>query len=215
MGDTVGYGAQPNEVVDKLRALPNLEIVKGNHDAAALGEVSIATFNPTAGAAAIWTRRNLNPEQSSFLKSSPLVIVRHGVTICHGSPRDPIWEYLFTTRIAELNLDHFETVGCVHGHTHIPSVIALKESGDWIAHHAGDGEFIDLEFSRWFINPGSVGQPRDGETRASYAILHIDESDLCPSISYHRVAYDVDLAQDTILKAGLPPTLAYRLSEGR
>ena len=120
MGDSVGYGAQPNEVIERLRTLPNPTIVKGNHELAATKEISIADFNPAAGAATEWTARNINPEVKEFLIALPLVTERHGITICHGTPRNPIWEYMFTSRIAELNLEHFETLGCVarsHAHT--------------------------------------------------------------------------------------------------
>ena len=214
-GDSVGYSAQPNEVVDFLRTLPQLMIVKGNHEVAALGEIPIDTFNPTAGAAAIWTMQNLQPEQAEFLKSLPMVAVRHGVTLCHGTPRDPIWEYLFTSRTAELNLQHFQTDGCVYGHTHIPSLFGLQRNDDWQIRHARDADEFDLTFNRWFINPGSVGQPRDEDPRASYAVIRIQEDRQYPSITYHRVTYDIDRAQDLILQAGLPPALAYRLRRGR
>ncbi|MYA60357.1 MAG: metallophosphoesterase family protein [Chloroflexi bacterium] len=214
MGDSVGYGAQPNEVVERLRALPNLTMVKGNHEAAAIGEISTANFNPTAGAAADWTLSILDPETKEFLIALPLVTERLGITICHGTPRNPIWEYMFTSRIAELNLEHFGTLGCVHGHTHIPSVFGRDASGIWRVKQAIDGDEVILANLRWFVNPGSVGQPRDGDPRAAYALLHVDDQQESVHIGFHRVEYNVSLAQDRILDAGLPESLAFRLSQG-
>ena len=214
MGDSVGYGAQPNEVIERLRTLPNLTMVKGNHEAAAIGEISTANFNSAAGAAADWTASNLDPEIKEFLIALPLVTERLGVTICHGTPRNPIWEYMFTSRIGELNLEHFDTLGCVHGHTHIPSIFGRDASGTWRAKQAADGDQAILANLRWFINPGSVGQPRDGDPRAAYARLDVDDQQKSVHIEFHRVEYDVSLAQDLILRAGLPTSLAFRLSQG-
>ncbi len=215
MGDSVGYGGQPNEVVDLLQTLPNLSMVKGNHEAAAIGEISIENFNPTAGAAAVWTQRNLRDDIADFLSALPLVSIRHNVTLCHGTPRNPIWEYMFTTQTAYLNLQHFNSVGCVHGHTHIPSLFAVSDTEEWVVRQATDGEVYELDFQRWFINPGSVGQPRDLDPRASYAILNLDDENEPQSIEYHRVEYDIERAQNVILDAKLPNALAFRLSVGR
>lgn len=214
MGDSVGYGAQPNEVVECLRSLPNPTMVKGNHEAAAIGEISTANFNPTAGAAADWTARQLDPETTDFLIALPLVTERLGITICHGTPRNPIWEYMLTSRIGEMNLEHFETPGCVHGHTHIPSVFGRDASGTWRAQQATDGDEVVLANLRWFANPGSVGQPRDGDPRAAYARLDVDDHQESVHIAFHRVEYNVSMAQDLMLEAGLPASLAFRLSQG-
>ena len=214
MGDSIGYGAQPNEVVDRLRSLPNLSIVKGNHEAAALGEISLDTFNPTAMAAALWTQRNLRDDVADFLRSLPSMSTERGVTLCHGTPRNPIWEYLFTPSTAELNLQHFDTIGCVFGHTHIPSLFSIDSNREWVVRQATDGERWELSSDRWYVNPGSVGQPRDLDPRASYAVLHMAD-DAKPSISFHRVEYDIERAQDLILSAELPNALAFRLSVGR
>ncbi len=215
LGDSVGYGAQPNEVTERIRALPNVAIVKGNHEAAALGEISVENFNPTASAAAIWTQQNLQSDVADFLRSLPLVVNRHNVTLCHGTPRNPIWEYMFTTLTADLNLPHFKTTGCVHGHTHIPSIFGLEAAQKWKVQQATDGELYGLLFDRWFVNPGSVGQPRDLDPRASYAIMNLDDENGSPTIEFHRVEYDIERAQDLILRAELPNALAYRLTVGR
>ena len=214
LGDSVGYGAQPNEVVERLRSLPHLAMVKGNHEAAAIGEISIANFNPSAAAAAAWTADALTAETRDFLTDLPLAIVESGITLCHGTPRNPIWEYMFTSQTADLNLDHFDTPGCIHGHTHIPSVFGRDTSANWRVIQAHDGDVFQLEHTRWFVNPGSVGQPRDGDPRASYALLRLEEQGV-PQIQFHRAEYDIAQAQDLILDAELPSTLAYRLSVGR
>lgn len=214
MGDSVGYGAQPNEVVERLRSLPDVVMVKGNHEAAAIGEISIANFNPSAAAAAAWTADALSTDTRDFLISLPLVTIRLGITLCHGTPRNPIWEYMLTSQTAELNLDHFDTTGCVHGHTHIPSVFGQDVSANWHVIQARHGDDFQLDYTRWLVNPGSVGQPRDGDPRASYALLRITDDEV-PHIQFYRAEYDVAKAQDLILDAHLPSTLAYRLSAGR
>lgn len=214
-GDCVGYGAQPNEVIDRLRSLPGLATVKGNHEAAALREISVDDFNPVAAAAAIWTARTLNEQTRDFLRALPEKHMSGSVTLCHGTPRSPLWEYLLTVRTAEENLEHFDTTGCVHGHTHVPSAIGHNLDGSWLAFHAYEAQIVELDFVRWFVNPGSVGQPRDGDPRASYALLHRDDSDSRIAVQFHRVEYDVTKAQNLILEAGLPIPLAFRLAEGR
>ena len=146
MGDSIGYGAQPNEVVELLRALPGLAMVKGNHEAAAIGEISIANFNPSAAAAAAWTADTLTAETRDFLTALPLVVVQSGITLCHGTPRNPIWEYMFTSQTADLNLNHFDTAGCVHGHTHIPSVFGRESSANWHVVQARDGDDFQLNY---------------------------------------------------------------------
>ncbi len=214
LGDVVGYGAEPDGVVERLREVPNLAMVKGNHEAAALGEISLATFNPYAAAAAAWTARVLSDETRRFLRELPIRLVEDEVTLCHGTPRDPVWEYMFSVETARASVSYLDTSGCVHGHTHLPTVFGQQHSGRWSATLASDSETVELDFVHWFVNPGSVGQPRDGDWRASYALLHLHPSEL-PAVEYHRVEYDVSHAQDLILAAGLQPSLAFRLSTGR
>ena len=214
MGDSVGYGAQPNEVVERLRALPDLAMVKGNHEAAAIGEISIANFNPSAAASAAWTADALTAETRDFLTTLPLVVVQSGITLCHGTPRNPIWEYMFASQTADLNLNHFETTGCIHGHPHIPSVFGRDAFENWRVIQSRDGDDFQLDYTRWFVNPGSVGQPRDSDPRASYALLQLTDDEV-PQIQFHRAEYDIARTQDLILNAQLPSTLAYRLSVGR
>ncbi len=216
LGDSVGYGAQPNEVVQLLRKLPNPILVKGNHEAAALADISIGNFNPAAGIAASWTAQALDETTREFLHKIPDVTVCSSVTLCHGTPRDPIWEYLLSPSIAEANLKYFSTPGCVHGHTHVPTIFGRDQSDGWHSIHASDKHTAELAYDRWFVNPGSVGQPRDGDPRASYALLKISEyGQQPPYVQFHRVEYNISRTQDLIISAGLPPALAFRLSVGR
>ena len=215
LGDSVGYGAQPNDVINRLRELPDPKIVKGNHEAAALGEISVADFNPAAAAAALWTSKNITEDVRRFLSGLPNIATDDSVTLCHGTPRDPIWEYLLSVRTAEENLTYFTTAGCIHGHTHVPSVFGRHVARAWDAFHAVNSQIVDLEYTRWFVNPGSVGQPRDGDPRASYAVLQQEDVGESFSVRFHRVEYNVLKAQNLIIEAGLPLTLAFRLSEGR
>ena len=194
----------------------NPTLVKGNHEAAALGEIPIADFNHAAANAASWTAAALQDPTRDFLRSIPNLAVRDSVTLCHGSPRDPIWEYLLSPSIAEANLRYLTTSGCVHGHTHVPNVFGHHAPGDWEVIRGEDKQTIELGSDRWFVNPGSVGQPRDYDPRASYALLHIPDCDeQLPRVQFHRVEYDISRAQNLILAANLPPNLAFRLSAGR
>ncbi len=215
LGDVVGYNAFPNEVVELIRQLPNVSAVKGNHEAAALAEISVTEFNPVAAEAARWTGGALDDENRSYLSELPLTSRRDDVTLCHGSPRSPLWEYVVDAFVAQANLDRLVTRGCVHGHTHLPTCIALTRSSGWQAIRPDDGSRLVLEHRHWFVNPGSVGQPRDGDPRAAYAVLQRSKGDQPWIAHFHRVDYDVSAAQDAVLASGLPPFLAFRLSEGR
>ncbi len=216
LGDSVGYGPQPNEVVTYVQRLPRVSIVKGNHEAAALGEISTSDFNPVAAEAAMWTSRELSAESQEYLRRLPLGIERWDVTLCHGSPREPLWEYVLSADIAKANLRHFSTSGCAVGHSHVPFVIGFDGSDASLARSVADGYVIDLAFTRWFINPGSVGQPRDGDPRASYAVVQFDSHKAQPPfVSFHRVDYDIQATQEMIDLVGLPAYLGYRLADGR
>ena len=219
LGDIVGYGAHPNEVVESFLALPNSHAVKGNHEAAALGEISVDDFNPVAAQAALWTRDNLSRENVDALKVLPLVSAVEAVTLCHASPRSPLWEYILHARQAHENFRYFSTQGCAFGHTHVPSFFGLRNGRVHTA-YGSDGTSINTEEDdRWMVNPGSVGQPRDGDPRASYAVLKsaaedVEVADFRYHIVFRRVPYDIAKAQQAILDCGLPPALAARLAEG-
>lgn len=214
LGDLVGYGPDPNECVERVRSLPSLSCVAGNHDWAAIGKLGLEDFNTDARLATLWTQKVLTPASVSYLNSLPeKIVLGDKLTIVHGSPRYPIWEYVLTSLVALENFQHFDTPWCLIGHSHIPVVFALRED------NPGTCELIPLDEDRPFwlspdfryiINPGSVGQPRDGDPRASYAFLDPDEGVL----ELKRVYYLVSKTQDKMEKAGLPPRLIARLSFG-
>jgi predicted phosphodiesterase len=208
LGDIVGYGPQPDEVVARL-AEENATGVRGNHDAAALGELDTDTFNDDARAAVEWTADRIEPSTREWLAQLPERAVDDPFTLVHGSPRDPTWEYIFTAAIARANLQAFDTEHCLVGHTHIP--IAYREKGGRMESVAVDhGDRLKLGSQRVMANPGSVGQPRDGDPRASALVLDTDTHVL----EWHRVEYPIDRVQMLMAQRKLPARLARRLSFG-
>jgi putative phosphoesterase len=209
LGDLVGYGAQPNECVERVAALPNLACVRGNHDAAILGHFDLDAFNSEARASIGWTNDHLHKPARSFLEQLPALITLEKVTLVHGSPRSPEWEYILDLYTAEQNLNEMETPLCFVGHTHQPMAFFFGENGrtQWLVPRPE----VLLRFRLPVIlNPGSVGQPRDHDPRAAYAIFDSEES----TWQSFRVAYDVLAAQDRIYSAGLPVRHALRLQGG-
>ena len=209
LGDVVGYGAEPNECVARLRELGAV-CIAGNHDWAALGRLSVDDFNADAAAAAIWTGRQLTLEAREWLAERPQVVVEGPVTLAHGSPCDPIWEYVVNARVAARSLTCFDTALCLVGHTHIPSSFVQQTDGRIAAQHRTDCDEIHLEGGRLLANPGSVGQPRDEDPRAAYLLYDSDAGRL----TWRRAAYPVALTQEKIMRAGLPPRLARRVAVG-
>jgi predicted phosphodiesterase len=208
LGDTVGYGPRPNEVIAALQEM-GARSVLGNHDGAAIGTVDPGDFNPDAHAAINWTAGVLDDNARAYLAALPEVRRDGDLTAVHGSPRDPIWEYIVSTAVAAANLDAFDTRWCLFGHTHYPVVFHVTERGVEATVGVG-GEEVALEH-RALVNPGSVGQPRDGNPAASYLVL---DTDACRA-AYRRVAYDIEATQRQMLELGLPTRLAERLSYGR
>jgi predicted phosphodiesterase len=210
LGDLVGYGPDPNECVARVRELPRLQCIIGNHDAAALRRLDPETFNPEARLALQWTQKTLNDATVSYLKSLPEIIHIDSVTITHGSPRHPVWEYLLDTRTATINFDHFDTPYCFVGHTHLPVIYYLGR-GHKIARLIVPEPQSEIQLSpRAILNPGSVGQPRDRDIRASYAIF--DNAELSWEIK--RVPYDIASVQERMLAAQLPDRHIQRLASG-
>lgn len=203
LGDIVGYGPEPCRCIELVRQYDPLCVV-GNHDLAAIGKLDLNYFNPIAAQAILWTAKQLG-EEGEYLGSLPLTLVEGDFTLVHGSPREPVWEYLLSPWEAYQNFSYFTTSFCLVGHSHIPLVFT------------SNGEMRDLSGSlklqqeRLIINPGGVGQPRDGNPQASYAIY--DEGE---HILYHfRVEYDIKATQRRMAELGLPTPLALRLSFGR
>ncbi len=209
LGDIVGYGPQPNEVIRRLQEL-GARSVLGNHDGAAIGTVDASWFNPDAATAIRWTAQVLDDNAQAYLAVLPEVRRDGELTAVHGSPREPIWEYITDASVAAANLDAFETRHCLYGHTHQP-VIYRADRGRVEVVPAETGAAIALDARRALINPGSVGQPRDGNPDASYLVLDTEVG----TAEFRRVAYDVALTQRLMREAQLPQWLIERLAIGR
>lgn len=213
MGDFVGYGAQPNQVVDEVRNLRGRKIyIRGNHDRVAIGADDGQGFNDVAKAAALWTRTRLSRANLSFLSKLPLgpFTVDGEILLCHGSPFDED-EYLFSEYDAFNVFNAYPQRLIFFGHTHLPSFFVMRSDGaiaGWLIREPMSFRLEPGE--RYLINPGSVGQPRDRNPRAAYAIF----DDVRQTIHFHRVEYELWKAQQPILEAGLPRILADRLLVG-
>jgi len=209
-GDTVGYGPDPDECIRAVADLGAIAVA-GNHDLAACGRISTEDFNPLAATAMEWTVRQLSADSKTWLSALPLKVAKPPFTLVHGSPRDPIWEYLLTVEAAEENLHYFDTPGCVVGHSHLQFVFHVSEAGAEPQPVVLDKPVILDPESRFYINPGSVGQSRDGDPRAGYAVLDWDAGE----VEFHRVPYDIAATQARMRRARLPEPLITRLSVGR
>jgi predicted phosphodiesterase len=220
LGDIVGYGASPNEVTDRSRALGSI-FVRGNHDKAATGVMNLDDFNPMAAAAALWTRKELTPGNLEWLKALPQGPVSvpdlPNVQLVHGSPNDED-EYVVTLGDALAPLIALSTPMTFFGHTHLQGgFFANGSSADGFRPEyktVGAAESVSLQLknsTRYLINPGSVGQPRDGDWRAAFALYDTEAQ----VVHFHRTPYNLKSAQDRIFSAKLPPRLATRLAVGR
>ena len=210
LGDIVGYGPDPSECIELLRQHDHL-CVAGNHDWASVGKLEVTNFNPAAATACHWTAQQLSSDQVNYLQSLPLSICRDDFTIVHGSPREPIWEYLLSTQAAMINFGCFETRFCLVGHSHVPLLFDYdNESGACFLLDLALESPLRLGEHRLIINPGGVGQPRDGDPRASYIIYDSDEG----TIWHYRIPYDIAITQEKMMNHGLPVILAERLSYG-
>lgn len=219
LGDIVGYGANPNEVIEEARRLGKV-LVRGNHDKACAGLTDLDGFNPIAGLAALWTQRQLSPENLEFLRQLPRgpISPADNVECVHGSARDED-EYVLVARDAYPLLEQATVQLTFFGHTHIQCAFSRDEKSDlWntlVPHYqsnSGQQEFeLQLKSTaRYLINPGSIGQPRDNDPRAAFLLYDTGKQ----SITFHRVPYDIHGTQKKILAAGLPERLAERLAEG-
>jgi predicted phosphodiesterase len=209
-GDIVGYGAEPSGVIAALRA-NDVWSVAGNHDRAATGQMSVEEFNPVAARAALWTRNAITPQDRAWLDALPLTLEIGDFTLVHGSLREPLWEYLQTPPQAGAQFDRQTTRYSIVGHSHIQFWCAERD-GAWPQFHlVDDGDRVALGDTRLILNPGSSGQPRDGDPRAGYMLYDASEH----TVTWHRVAYEAIATGEKILRAGLPESLAKRLLIGR
>ena len=212
-GDTVGYGPDPSDTLALLRERSAL-LVQGNHDRAVATGEGLEFFHDRAADAALLHQRWLSSEDRDALAALPTVIKADRFTLCHGSLRDPLWEYVTTARVAAASLKLAETDHCCNGHTHIPALFRLAgdsvKAGDTVkAMHVTEGTPYRLE-QRTLINAGSVGQPRDGDPRASYAVLDTEAG----TATFYRASYRIDETQRRIHARGLPEMFADRLAFG-
>ncbi len=213
LGDVVGYGPDPNECIELLLAQPNLEVcLTGNHDWAALGKIDLADFNIEARKAVLWTREQLTQSSFQFLRERPgRVELNQEFTLAHASPREPIWEYITNTATARANFSHFETAVCLVGHTHVPLIHSLNSDGLVREQIPKEHQRLNLrDGQRFIVNPGSVGQPRDSDPRAAFAIWDSEHG----TFEFRRVEYDIEATQQRMLAALLPSRLIVRLSYG-
>jgi diadenosine tetraphosphatase ApaH/serine/threonine PP2A family protein phosphatase len=193
-----------------VRELPKLVCLVGNHDHAALGKIPLERFNEDARQAAAWTQDTLLETNENFLLSLPSRVEIGDFTLAHASPRQPIWEYILDPQTADANFEAFDTPFCLVGHSHLPLVFSSSEDGLSIGMRSPPwDETLGLK-PRMILNPGSVGQPRDMDPRAAYALLDREER------TWHsfRVAYDVDQVQQRMLKVDLPERQVLRLASG-
>lgn len=212
LGDVVGYGPEPDAVVERLSAA-GASGVRGNHDTAiAIDPGLLDWFNAEARAAAEWTTATATEATRAWLAALPDRHLAHGVGLVHGSPRDPLWEYITSLPVARENLAALAAMGAtvgLHGHTHVP--VAMRADGDRVeVIRPDDGDELALDERPTLVNPGSVGQPRDGDPRASWLVFDTERR----TCTWHRVAYDIPAVQAAMHAVHLPARLAARLSHG-
>jgi predicted phosphodiesterase len=211
LGDLVGYGPDPNAVVEQIREIRSLTCLLGNHDVAVIGKIPFEAFNGDARRTLEYHEKVLSADNMDFLRALPQNLkVREDVSLVHGSPRDSVWEYILNTLSARLNFEHFTTPLCFVGHSHLQCMFRLDEKADRVSlEPIRPGDRVNLK-PRLILNPGSVGQPRDRDPRAAYAIYDSEAKVWEP----RRVPYNIPEVQQRIREAGLPEKHAVRIAEG-
>jgi len=210
LGDLVGYGPDPNECTALLREHDHLSL-SGNHDWAVLDRLDLASFNDDARNAISWTREILTEDNRDYLAGLSSKVVRDGFTLVHASPRHPVWEYILEPSTAAANFDYFDSPYCLVGHTHVPVIYVQDNSHKALPFAPDYSGKLDLNHSaRLIINPGSVGQPRDYDSRAAYAILDMEQM----VWMHRRVAYSIDVTKTKMERLQLPKRLISRLDYG-
>jgi diadenosine tetraphosphatase ApaH/serine/threonine PP2A family protein phosphatase len=213
LGDLVGYGADPDEVIDRIRALPSATLIRGNHDKVATGLESVESFNHLARYAIQWTAATLTGHHREWLAALPAgpACIDGMVEICHGSPFDED-VYIFDDLDARRALSVMRRPLCLFGHTHVPAAFCLDSEMRPVGPPRGERYELTLEEgTKYLVNCGAVGQPRDGDSRAAFGVLDSDTR----TLAVMRVGYDIATAQAKIINAGLPEVLAHRLAIGR
>lgn len=208
LGDIIGYGPNPNECVDLLREHDHISL-SGNHDWAVLGKLDINSFNDEAQAAVHWTQSVLRDDVRTYMESLPTTLLKPPFTLVHASPRQPIWEYILDAYTAAVNFGYFDTPYCLVGHTHVPGAFE-QENNHILVRHPDYNQPQTLPEGRRIINPGSVGQPRDSDARAAYALLDLEAM----TWEYRRVDYPVAQTQEQMRGIGMPDKLITRLAHG-
>jgi diadenosine tetraphosphatase ApaH/serine/threonine PP2A family protein phosphatase len=212
LGDVVGYGSEPDACSELIRERCEV-CLAGNHDLAVLGELPIAAFSGAAAEAVRWTRAHASERTLEFLGELEPAGERAGIGLFHASPRDPVWEYVLSSEQADACFDVQPKRICLIGHSHIALCFSRPEgaqAGDVRGAPSGDGTLLELASGTWLLNPGSVGQPRDGDPRAAW--MELDTA--AQSARFHRVSYDLEKAAEAIVRAGLPKHLGDRLRAG-
>ena len=214
LGDLVGYGPSPNEVIERLRELP-LRSLAGNHDWGSIGKADLSHFNADARAACHWTEGVLSADNRQFsvgVGAGGSILA--DVTVAHGSPQDPVWEYITNARIAIANFGYFATDICLVGHTHVPLIFRWRSgatgSEAFTTEIPVPGHRVVVDDDRLIVNPGSVGQPRDGDPRAAFALFDPEAR----TLEIERATYDVTQVQRRMAAVGLPERLSVRLQYG-
>ncbi|MCC7117086.1 MAG: metallophosphoesterase family protein [Anaerolineales bacterium] len=211
LGDLVGYGPDPNAVVEEVREIPNLVCLMGNHDVGVIGRMPLETFNGEARRSLMYHEKVLTTTNLDYLKTLPMVAKERGeATIAHGSPRDPLWEYILNSLTARVNFEHFSTPWCFVGHSHIQCLFVLNEETKQILLDQTKPDTSIQLHPKMILNPGSVGQPRDRDPRAAYAIYDTAARTWTPK----RVPYNIAEVQARIRELKLPEKHAARLAEG-
>jgi diadenosine tetraphosphatase ApaH/serine/threonine PP2A family protein phosphatase len=211
LGDIVGYGPRPRECIDRIVGLNPAVSLIGNHDWAAIGRLQLDEFNPVARYATYWTTAQLSSEHMKYLEGLPNRVIESDWMLVHASPRHPIWEYVYTPKVASENFDLFDAPVCFLGHSHVQLFISetMAAGGDAPIQPC-DGDTLFIDSDRFIVNPGSVGQPRDNNPFAAFALYDPKER----VVTFRRIPYDVAKTQSQMESAGLPRPLITRLALG-
>jgi predicted phosphodiesterase len=210
LGDLVGYGADPDACVELARSHAAV-CLAGNHDLAVTGEIPLEDFSRGASLAVQWTREVIEPEHVTFLQTLRPSGTKEEIGLYHASPRDAVWEYVLSALLAELCLDAQEHRVCLVGHSHVALSFDRATGGLASGEVRRAGSAVDIGVGEWLLNPGSVGQPRDGDPRAAWMLLDLDDD----TAHFHRCEYDIAGAASAIRAAKLPDSLAERLEYGQ